>query len=454
MNIEYVQLDDVRGQITLKVEESDFIEKINKQLKDIRKSHAEPGFRPGKVPAAIIEKKYGDAVKYDVINRTVGDALFDYIKEKELHVLGNPVGETAEEFNPKASEYSFTFKVGLAPDIDTHVNKDLKVPAYTIKVTDEMVNTQDTNLRRRFGKQEPGETVDATALVKGVLTELNADGAPLENGVVVERGIVSPQYFKSDVQRELFMGKHPGDKVVFNPAETCDGNAAELCAMLDVDKKDAELHHGDFTMDIKEIIVLKPAELSEEYYKNLFGQDTNVKDEEGYRKALGEMIAQSLQNDSNFRFTIDAKKAILDAVGNVDLPDEILKKFLVNQNENLTEEIVEKDYDKMRPELVWELVREEIAKQLDVKVEKEDITAIARVMVAQQLAQYGLGNPPEDVINKYAEEVLKDEKQRTRLANQALDNKLFNGIRASVTLEPKEVTVEEFNALFAPAAEA
>lgn len=454
MNIEYVQLDDVRGRITLKVEENDFIEKVKQQLKEIRKNHAEPGFRPGKVPAGLIEKKYGDAVKYDVINKFVGDSLFDYIKEKELHVLGNPVGETAEEFNPKATEYTFVFNLGLAPEIDTHVNKDLTVPVYKIKVSDEMVETQDTNLRRRFGKQEPGDTVDASALVKGVLTELNPDGTPMENGVVVENGILAPQYFKSESQRELFIGKHPGDKVVFNPAETCDSNVTELSSMLNVDKKDAELHHGDFSMDIKEIIVLKPAELGEEYYKNLFGQDTEVKDEEGYRKALREMIAQSLENDSNYRFTIDAKEAIMKAVGEVELPDEILKKFLVNQNEQLTEEVVEKDYVNIRPELVWELVREAIAKQLEVKVDKDDLLNIARVMVAQQLAQYGLGNPPADIIEKYAGEVLKDEKQRERLASQALDNKLFNGIRASINADEKEVSVEEFNALFAPAANA
>lgn len=454
MNIEYVQLDDVRGQITLKVEESDFADKVKQQLKDIRKTHAEPGFRPGKVPEGIIQKKYGEAVKYDVINKFVGDALFNYIKEKDLHVLGNPVGETAEIFDPKATEYSFTFKVGLAPEINTHVDKDLKVPVYTIKVTDEMIDTQDKTLRNRFGKQEPGDTVNETALVKGVITELNPDGSVMENGIVVENGIVAPQYFKSEAQKELFMGKHPGDKIVFNPAETCDSNATELSSMLNVDKKDAELHKGDFSMDIKEIIVLNPAQLGEEFYQTLFGKDTKVADEAEYRKALGEMIAASLENDSQFRFTIDAKDAIMKAVGSVDLPDEILKRFLVNQNENLTDEIVEQEYEKaIRPDLLWELVREEIARKFEIKVEKEDVLALARLMTRQQLAQYGLGTAPDDVIDKYANEILKDEKQRQRIANQALDSKLFNAVRANVTTETKEVSVEEFNALFAPVAE-
>ena len=117
--------------------------------------------------------------------------------------------------------------MGIAPEFDTHVNKDLHVPYYTIKVSDEMIDNQDQQFSRRFGKQEPGETVDATALVKGVLTELDENGQPKENGVVVENGIVSPQYFKSDEQRELFMGKKVGDVVKFNPAATCDAINAQ-----------------------------------------------------------------------------------------------------------------------------------------------------------------------------------------------------------------------------------
>ncbi len=452
MNIDYVQLDDVRGQVTLKIEESDFAEKVDKQLKDIRKNHAEPGFRPGKTPEGLIRKKYGDSVKYDVINRTVGDALFNYLKEKNLHVLGNPVGETAEVFDPKASEYSFTFKIGLAPEINDHVDKDLKVPVYSIKITDEMIDKQDQALRGRFGKQEPGDTVNETALVKGVITELNPDGTVMENGIVVENGIVAPQYFKSDAQKELFMGKHPGDKVIFNPAETCDSNPAEMSSMLNIDKKDIDLHKGDFSLDIKEIIVHTPAELGETYYKELFGQDTTVNDEASYRKAVADMISSSLVNDTNYRFSIDAKDAILNAVGNLELPDEILKRFLVNENKNLTDEIVEKEYDtEIRPQLVWELVREEICKRLDIKVDANDLNEAARMITRQQLAQYGLGQAPDDVIDKYAQEVLKNEEQKNRIANQVLDGKLFNAIRANITTEPKEVTLEEFQALFAKA---
>lgn len=447
MKVDYAKIDEVNGEITVTLEEKDYADKVKKQLKEIGKNHAEPGFRPGHVPAGLIHKKYGAAVKYDIINKEVGNAVFDYIKENKLHVLGNPVPQQNEEFSIDAADFTLKFKVGIAPEFDTHVNKDLHVPYYTIKVSDEMIDNQDQQFSRRFGKQEPGETVDATALVKGVLTELDENGQPKENGVVVENGIVSPQYFKSDEQRELFMGKKVGDVVKFNPAATCDANATEMASMLNIDKSDVDAHKGDFNMEIKEIIVLKPAEHNQEFFDMVFGAD-KVHNEEEYRAALKDMISAGLRNDSNYRFTIDARNAIAAAIGELQLPDEVLKDFLKSQNEALNNENIDEEYTRLRPELEWELEKEAIASQLDIKVDEEDLKNTARMMAQSQFAQYGMANVPAETLDRYASDILKDEKARNQVYNQTVDMKLYNGIRASVTVDEKEVNVEEFNDLF------
>lgn len=446
MNVNYAKIDDVRGELTVTIEEKDYSDKVKKQLKEITKTHQEPGFRPGHVPAGIINKKYGKAVKYDVINKEVGEAVFNYIKENGLHVLGNPIPQQNENFNLEDKDFTFTFKVGLAPEFDTHVNKDLHIPYYKIKVTDEMINTQDDALRRRLGKQVPGDTVEENALVKGVITELDTDGNPLEGGIVVENGIVAPSYFKSEDQKKLFEGKHPGDSIVFNPAATCDNNATEMSSMLNIDKSDVESHSGDFRFDIKEIIVLKPAEHDEEFFKNTFGD--RVHNEEEYREAIKNMLAQNLAGDSNYRFSIDAQKAIAGAVGSLNLPDEILKDFLKSQNEALTDENIDEEYVRLRPQLEWELIKEKIAGDLDIKVEEADLLNTARLMAQNQFAQYGMTNVPADMLDKYAKDILNDKKAYNQIYSQTSDMKLYNGIRASVTLDEKDVDVEGFNDLF------
>ncbi|MDE7437831.1 MAG: trigger factor [Muribaculaceae bacterium] len=447
MKVDYVKIDDVNGEITVTLEEQDYADKVKKQLKEIGKNHAEPGFRPGKVPAGLIQKKYGSAVKYDIINKEVGNAVFDYIKENKLHVLGNPVPQQGNDFDIEAKDFTLKFKVGIAPEFETKVNKDLSVPYYTIKVSEDMINKQDELLTRRFGKQEPGEEVDATALVKGVITELDENGQPQEGGVVVENAIVAPQYFKSEEQRNLFLGKKVGDVVKFNPAATCDSNPTEMSSMLNIDKSEVEAHKGDFNFDIKEIIVLKPAEHNQEYFDMVFGAD-KVHNEEEYFAELKKIIEAGLSNDSDYRFTIDARKAIQDAIGTLQLPAEILKDFLKNQNEALNDENIDEEYTRLIPELEWELEKEAIASQLDIKIEEEDLLNTARQIAQTQFAQYGMNSVPAETLDRYASDILKDQKARTQIYNQTVDNKLFNGIRASVTLDNKEVNVEEFNDLF------
>lgn len=447
MKVEFAKIDDVNGEITVTLEEKDYAEQVKSDLKKISKSHVEPGFRPGHVPAGLIQKKYGKSVKYDVINKTVGNAIYDYIKGENLHVLGNPIPQQDENFDIDATDFTLKFKVGIAPEFDTHVNKDLKVPYYTIKVSDEMIDNQDKQLVNRFGKQESGESIDETAVVKGKIVELNEDGSVKEGGIVVENGILSPRYFKEEKQKELFMNKKVGDVVKFNPSETCDSNAAEMSSMLNIDKSDVDNHKGDFNFEIIDIIVLKPAEHNQEFFNQVFGED-KVHNEEEYRDALSNMIKAQLENDSNYRFTIDAENAIRKAIGSLTLPDAVLKEFLMSQNSALTPENIDAEYEKMRPQLEWELEKEAIATQLEIKVEEEDMLNIARMLTQQQMAQYGITNLPADLLEKYAQDILKDQKAVGQLHAQALDNKLFNAIKASVTVEDKDIDVEGFNNLF------
>lgn len=452
MNVNYEKLDNVNGELTVTLEEKDYADKVTRQLKEIGKKHAEPGFRPGHVPAGLIAKKYGTAVKYDVVNKEVADAVFNYIKENKIQVLGQPVPESDNNFDINNKDFTFKFKVGVAPEFDNHVNKDLHVPYYNIIVPDSMVEEQITALRRRFGRQEPGEEMEPDAVVKGTITELNEDGSVKEGGVVVENGIIAPVHFKNEDQKKLFEGKKVGDVVRFNPAATCDANPTEMSSMLNIDKADVDAHKGDFNFEIKEIIVLKPAEMNQEFFDNAVGKD-KAHNEEEFRAAVKELIAMNFSNDSNYRFTIDAKEAVQNAVGRLKLPEQILKDFLMRQNEAMKAENIDEEFDKLRPQLEWDLIRDNVAEKFGVKVSDEDVLDEARGVVARQLMQYGAAGLNEQIIERYAQEVVKEEKQREMLAQNALNRKVFEVIKENVTLDGKEVSVEDFQKLFISAGE-
>lgn len=446
MNFDYKKLDDVRAELTLTIEEKDYADKCKKELKEISKKHAEPGFRAGHVPMGLIEKKYGKAVKFDTINKLVGDAIYDYIKENKIPVLGQPVPDETNMLDPDKTEFTFKFRLGLAPEFEEPVTKDLHIESLKIRISDDMIKKQDEYLCTRFGQQVKGEEVDDNALVKGEILQLDAEGNVMENGVVVEDGIVSPKHFVSEEQRALFVGKKLGDVVRFNPWTTCDGNEVELASMLQVDRKDVELYKGDFQMTVKEIIVLKPAEHNEDFFKAVFGSDVTT--QEQYDEKLKEVIREGLDNDSNYLFRIVAKKDIVNKVGDLNLPDDILKDYLKTANKEASAEEIEKEYPEIRKEFEWELIRDKVARDFEVKINEDDLLEAARKAAMDQFRQYGMTSIPQESLDKYAKEILKDEKARNQMASYAFTEKFFEAVREHATIDEREVDVEEFNKEF------
>ena len=210
--------------------------------------------------------------------------------------------------------------------------------------------------------------------------------------------------------------------------------------------------HANFRMDISEIIVLRRAEPGQEYYDEVFGKDKVHNDEE-YKEELRKMIASQLASDTSYRFTIDARESLMKAAGEFPLPDEVLKAYLQEQHEAETEVSIDEEYNKLVPGLRWQLVSDSVAKALQLQLTEDDLRNVAEMACRNQFAQYGMQNVPEDMLKKYVGEMLQDRKVVDSLGRQAMEMKLFNGIRAKAKVDEKTVSVEEFNALFKTASE-
>lgn len=452
MNVTLDKTGNVSAKLTVSVEEKDYQDKVTKDLKEIGKRHAIPGFRQGHVPFGELKRRFGKQVTSDVINREVYEAVSKYIQENNLSILGEPLPVEVKELDlVNQKDFTFEYEIGLAPEIDVKIDKETKLPFNLIEVSQEMIDQQNQAFRERFGAQVPGETFEPKALVKGAIMELNEDGTvkESEDAIQVINGIVAPMYFKSKEEADKFEGKKVGDKVVFNPYKTCDGNATELSSMLQIDKERAAHVTGDFELAISEIIVVKLAELNEEFFKNVFGD--KVKTEEEYFAALKDMMAQQLIGNSNMLFRADTEKILVEKYGNVELPVEFLKKWLVARNDGFTAENIDAEFARMEPSLKWQLIKERIAKQLDVKIEEADVLNHAKFIAANQFAQYGMTNIDDETLADYAKRILADKQYRPRIVEEVGDIKLFTAIKNAADIEEKTVSLDEFKELAAKA---
>ncbi len=91
MNITFESADKINGLMTITIDKADYEEKVTKTLKDYRKKVQMPGFRPGMVPMGLVKKQYGMAVKVEEVNRLLGEKLYEYVQENNIHMLGEPL---------------------------------------------------------------------------------------------------------------------------------------------------------------------------------------------------------------------------------------------------------------------------------------------------------------------------------------------------------------------------
>ena len=393
MNINLEKIDNMTAKIVVSVDENDYAAKVTEELKKIGRTHTIPGFRKGHVPASQLMRRFGRDVKSDVINREVIDRVFDYIKEQNLQVLGEPLPVERKEISLDVKDYTFEYEIGLAPEIGLNLNKEVNMPYYQIEVSQQMVDGQDEGFRKRFGSREAAEEVDATAIVKGVIMELNEDGSikESEDAIQVTNGMIGVFQIQSEEQRALFVGKKINDKVTFNASELCGGNVAEIASMLNIEKDQAAEVKSNFEMAISEILVVKLAERNQEYFDEVFGRD-KVHNEEEYFAKLKEIISADLAQYSDQRFRNDSEKQLLEMAGKFELPETFLKKWLLARNPEAKAEEIDSEFGSILDSLRWQLVKERVAKQLEIKIEEEDIKSYARSLAAHQLAQYGMMN--------------------------------------------------------------
>ncbi len=446
MNIT-LEKSGVTALVTVKLEKADYQDAVKKELKNIAAKAEMPGFRPGKVPASLIQKRFGAQVKADKINETLGEALMNYIREQNVNILGEPMASEQQKMQDleQQDDFEFLFDLALAPEFKIELTADDTVDYYDIEITDEQLNDQVKNFAQQAGHPESVESYEERDILRGALAEQDAEGNLLEGGIQVDKASLMPAYFKSEEQKAIFAAAKVGDVLTFNPAEAHSDN--EFAALIKVSKEEAENHKGNFTFQVEEISRFVPASMDQELFDRYFEEGT-VKTEEEFRNKIKELMATQHVADSDYRFLLDVRKYAESKVGELEFPLELLKRFMKEQNADKGEDYVEKNFDKSIEELKWHLIKEQLVAAREVKVNDADVKEQALKAARFQFMQYGMNNVPEEYLEQFAGEMLKNRDQVNGLVERSIDEKLSAALKDVVTLNRKSVSVEDFQKLF------
>lgn len=445
MNITKENIDDLNAIIKAEIAEEDYQENVKKTLKDHQRKSNMPGFRPGKVPFGMINKMYGAAVLVDEVNKILSENLTKYITDNELEILGNPIPniEKSPKINWKEDKiFHFHFDIGLAPKFELELSDKIKVDYYDIKADDAVAEKYITDIQNRNGSRINPEISDEGDSLKGEFVELDETGNFKEDGIK-NTSSISIEFVKLKTIRNKLIGLKVGDKVKFNPYRATK-NAVETAAMLGIKKEEAEKIENEFRFTVEEISNMKKAELNEELFKKIYPAE-EIKTIEEFKERIKKDAANSFTLESNKKFAGDTIKTLIKEA-NLSLPDEFLKKWLLESNKDeITQEQVETQYESYKDTLKWQLLENKLIKNYNLKVTDEDIKAHIKGYMSQYMGGHEKMDEQMAIqLDKMAESMLKNEEEMKKINDQLFDKKLLDLFKSNIKIKNKDVSYEEF----------
>ena len=448
MDINRENIDELNAVLKIKIGKPDYEEKVENVLKDYRKKANIKGFRPGMVPIGLVRKMYGKAIQVDEINKIVTENIQKYLADEKLEILGDPIPKTDEQeridFDTQ-EEFTLSFELGLAPQFELNLTKKNKVTFYEITVDEKMKNDYLENYTRRYGELRNADTSEEKDVVKGKIEAADNDGNPVAEGISLDETSLGIDLIKDDEIKKQFIGKNINDNISFDLKKAFP-NDNEIAGLLKIKKEEVAGIEGNFRFTINEISRFHPAEPGKELYDKIYGEGV-VSTEEEFNKKIEEEIVTSLTREGDFKLMQDIKKLALQKT-DFQLPEEFLKRWLLRVNEKTTEEVIEKEFESFRNDLKWQLIRNKVAKENEMKISEEELQKEAENITRFQFRQYGLFYATDEQISNYAKETLKHEEDAKRIADKILEEKVLAKMKELVKIENKSISVDEFNKLF------
>lgn len=439
MDIKQEKIDDLHATLVVKVTNDDYKDKVEKVIVNYRKTASIPGFRKGKVPMGQVRKMIGKSVLVDEVNKLLQEAIYKHITENKVEVLGNPLPLTSEVDWDNATEFEFRYEMGLAPEFTVALSKKSKFDYLQIVADDKMVDHYVSDMAKRYGKMTQPDTSEKTDLIMGEFTQLDSAGQVLEGGIEHTASVALDIVQNKKAQKEL-VGLKENDQITIRINKDFSNDAHH---MLNIKKEELETMDADFRFTVNKISRMEPAELNQELFDKVFGKDS-VKTKKEFRAKVKEDVEKSFVSESDNKLKNDVILHLIKKT-KLSLPDAFLKKWLVATNEQgLTSEQVEQEYDQYSKSLKWQLIENKIIKENDLEVKNEEVVDHTKALIVSNFAQYGQPAPEDKKLEEIAQQVLTNEDERKKIFNQLYDVKTMALYKEKFSLKNKAVSYDEF----------
>ena len=443
MKITQNNINDLQAELKVVITPEDYQEKVDKELKNYRKNAEIPGFRKGKVPMSVINKKYRIPVLVDQVNKLLQEDLYKYISSEKVKVLGSPMPKDSQQVDwENTSTFTFEFEIGLSPDLDVKITKKDKVKYYQIQADNKLVDNYANDIAKRYGAMSKPEISEEGDLVFCEIVQIDVDGNVMENGVRNE-ATVSMDFISDKKIKKQFIGVTEGDSFIVNVMKAF-SNHTDLSSMLNITHDQLhDLSSEDFQFTVKNVSRIKPSEMNLELFEKVYGKDS-VKTEKEFKAKIKDEAERSFVPESDRMLKNDVVTYLIDKI-KFDMPDEFLKRWLVHTSEkSVTLDQIESEYDMYSKSLRWQLIENNILENYNIKVSDEEVENHTKSLITMQMQQYGQPVPQEDKMNEIVASILKKEDERKKIYDQLYDVKSLEVYKENFKLTEKAISYDDF----------
>lgn len=444
MNITLDKPSATDGTIRITLQETDYLPKVEEKVKEYSRKMNIKGFRQGHVPAGVVRKMFGKSILVEEVNHLLSHSVSEYIKEKKLKVLGDPLPNQDKARNidwETQKEFEFEFQIGLVEDFTVDISSGVKVKSYAIEVDNKVMDETLEDIKRRFGNITYPETSGESDNLFGEVT--NPAGEQKSSYIQISK--------IAKAEQKKFVGLKKDDVVSFD-VQKLSKDFAVVGQAINLTEEEAKTATGTYSLKVTNISHVEPAEINAELFDKVFGKDV-VKTEEEFMNKIRETISENYQRESNHLLEHEIQHHLNDHT-KVNMPDQFLKSWLKSTGDGtITDEIIEKEFNEYRNGLKWDLIKTKIAEDHEIKVDGTEVRNRAKELIAQQFGGPAIAEQLGDKFDSIADNYLSGQDGKgenfMRLYNQIRQEKIMKVVKDSITIQSKKVTLDEFKELAA-----
>jgi len=424
-----------KKKVSIEVQEETIKSATDEQYETLRKEALVPGFRKGRAPRRLLEKRFGKETSEQIKLKLLADASKSAIKDNKLDLLGEPDIDFEKIELPETGSLTFDFEIEVRPEIDLPPLEGIPITKTKLEVTDELIDREIERIQKWSGLWTPRESgaveledqIIADVIIKPVSPQDAAPAIPATSRQSeVERaeagsaetaakaegvdsasplGASSPQIEEEQkldnidiyVRKNGFVGAIPVEKLDELLVGAKAGDIKKTCVEVPKTyfKEEFRGKTVDIQITIRDIKWLKPAELDENFLKRF-----EVKDEKELREKVHDILHSQLEQQVRTEMTEQIYQHLLDNT-DFELPldivaehsETLLKRQYVSlsmrglphqQVEEQMEQLRASSEEQAKQQFKIFFIIDKVAEKLGIETSEEEINGhIAQLAIKQ-----------------------------------------------------------------------